>query len=50
MPVRGVMQTVYDNYFNENLKVRFIKLLPPTDAQEECFKMSVKIYIKHAPT
>jgi hypothetical protein len=27
-----------------------IKVLLPTDAQEKCFKMSIKIYIKTAPT
>jgi len=28
----------------------FIKVLLPTDAQEKCFKRSIKIYIKTAPT
>jgi hypothetical protein len=27
-----------------------IKVLLPTDAQENCFKRSIKIYIKTAPT
>jgi len=27
-----------------------IKVLLPTDAQENCFKMRIKIYIKTAPT
>ena len=27
-----------------------IKVLSPTDAQENCFKRSIKIYIKTAPT
>jgi hypothetical protein len=31
-------------------RVVFIKVLLPTDAQENCFKTSIKIYIKTAPT
>jgi hypothetical protein len=27
-----------------------IKVLSPTDAQENCFKRSIKIYIRTAPT
>jgi len=27
-----------------------IKVISPTDAQENCFKRSIKIYIKTAPT
>jgi hypothetical protein len=27
-----------------------IKVLLPTDAQENCFKRNIKIYIKTAPT
>jgi hypothetical protein len=33
-----------------NEKKGIIKVLLPTDAQENCFKRIIKIYIKTAPT
>jgi len=30
--------------------LNIIKVLPPTDAQENCFKRNIKIYIQTAPT
>jgi len=32
------------------MHLNIIKVLLPTDAQEKCFKESIKIYIKTAPT
>ena len=42
----------YFLFFFHSRAVHFdiIKFLLPTDAQENCFKRSIKIYIKTAPT
>jgi len=44
-PVRG---RVFSSN-TRNWKVITFKVLLPTDAQENCFKGSIKIYIKTAP-
>ena len=38
------------NFHSRTAHLDIIKVLLPTDAQEKCFKRSVKIYIKSAPT
>jgi len=38
------------NFHSRTVHLDIIKVLLPTDAQENCFKRSVKIYIKTAPT
>jgi hypothetical protein len=35
--------------FSHKQKIHIIKVLLPTDAQENCFIRSIKIYIKTAP-
>jgi hypothetical protein len=39
-----------NNFHSRTLHLDIIKVLLPTDAQENCFKRSIKIYIKAAPT
>jgi len=51
----GITKDILQNFKNQNTNVRsdicaLIKVLLPTDAQENCFKRSIKIYIKIAPT
>jgi hypothetical protein len=38
-----------DNFHIRTVHLDIIKVLSPTDAQENCFKKSIKIYIKTAP-
>jgi len=38
------------NFHSRNAHLDIIKVFPPTDAQEKCFKRNIKIYIKTAPT
>jgi len=37
-------------FHSRTVHLDIIKVLLPTDAQENCFKMSIKIYIKTVPT
>jgi hypothetical protein len=39
-----------DNFYSRTVHLDIIKALPPTDAQENCFKRNIKIYNKTAPT
>jgi hypothetical protein len=39
-----------DNFHSRNVHLIIIKVSSPTDAQDNCFKRSIKIYIKLAPT
>jgi len=41
---------VYCNFHSCTVHLYIIKVLSPTDAQKTCFKRSIKIYIKNAPT
>jgi len=46
-----VVNAVFVYYFHSRtVYFDIIKVLSPTDAQENCFKRSHKIYIKTAPT
>jgi len=50
---KGLMyinKTNYTCFHSRILHLDIIKVLLPTDAQENCFKMIIKIYIKTAPT
>jgi len=38
------------NFHNRTMHLDITEVLLPTDAQENCFKRSIKIYIKTAPT
>ena len=38
------------NFYSRTVHLDIIKALLPTDAQENCFKMSIKIFIKSAAT
>jgi hypothetical protein len=38
------------NFHTCTVHLDIIKVLLPTDTQENCFKRSIKIYIKTAPT
>jgi len=38
------------NFHSRTVHLDIIKVLLPTDAQENCFNRSIKIYIKTAPT
>ena len=43
--------TFRDNFHSRTLHLDIINIFYfPTDAQENCFKMNIKIYIKTAPT
>jgi hypothetical protein len=37
------------DFHSRTVHLDIIKVLSPTDAQEKCFKKSIKIYIKTAP-
>jgi len=43
-------RTDFINFHSCTMHLDIIKVLPPTDAQENCFKRSNKIYNKTAPT
>ena len=38
------------NFHSRTVHLDIIKVLLPTDAQENCFKRNINIYIKTAPT
>jgi hypothetical protein len=42
------MNSNIHNYHSRNLHLDTIKVLSPPDAQNNCFKISIKIYIKTA--
>jgi hypothetical protein len=44
------LETTNINLHSRTVHLDIIKVLLPTDAQENCFKRSTKIYIKTAPT
>jgi hypothetical protein len=44
------IHTSENNFHSHTMHLDIIKVLLPTDAQENCFKRSVQIYIKTAPT
>jgi hypothetical protein len=37
-------------FHSRTVRLDIIKVFTPTDAQENCFKSSIKIHIKTAPT
>jgi hypothetical protein len=39
-----------DNFHSRTIHLDTIKVLLPTDAQNNCFKKNIKIYIKTDPT
>ena len=43
-------QTFFFFFHSRTVHLDIIKVLLPTDAQENCFKRSIKIYIKTTPT
>jgi len=45
-----VQQRLHCNFHSCIVQLDIIKVLLPTDAQNTCFKRSIEIYIKNAPT
>jgi hypothetical protein len=46
----AIFSAIRDNFYSRIVQLDIMKVLLPTDAKDNCFEWSIKIYIKTTPT